>query len=450
MTRWLDRLLLVAIAVATWHKIHWSIGGDVTLDDLATTAFLGLFTLDRVQRRSFSLPRVAVVLLGFLCALEAVHLAGFFALQSDVAVGQYAKGMIKFALHFALLICGVTHLVRRGERLLERSLFALVGGIGLNCVYGVAQLLAQVGAGVNLDKALIGPLTFGQGSQGGINVFGQVTAANGVGALATSGVYRVNALALDPNHLGIMLVVPLMIVLPFALREGLRGRRGLTLWGLLAFFLVLQVLALSRSGFLGDAVGAVVLAWPLRRQLLRPRFVVPVVATLGIGVLTVTTSAYARQIFEARFTLSDRSAQQHFQFFDLVRPVINDHPLFGLGLNTFSVYYEFLTGKTNWGPHSYFISVLDETGIFGLLVICALLAWVFLRLETLRRAARVLRTRSSEGRNDATLLATGLGAAIAGTIAANIFYLTMIFPYFYALMLVTVAASAIAVNRARA
>ncbi|HST15472.1 MAG TPA: glycosyltransferase, partial [Gaiellaceae bacterium] len=30
--------------------------------------------------------------------------------------------------------------------------------------------------------------------------------------------------------------------------------------------------------------------------------------------------------------------------------VLHTDPLFGLGLNTFSVYYEFVTGKTNWGP----------------------------------------------------------------------------------------------------
>ena len=33
-----------------------------------------------------------------------------------------------------------------------------------------------------------------------------------------------------------------------------------------------------------------------------------------------------------------------------VRPdVLHQHPLFGFGLNSFSVYFEFVTGRANWG-----------------------------------------------------------------------------------------------------
>src|SRR4029077_7711788 len=86
-------------------------------------------------------------------------------------------------------------------------------------------LVAKVGAGVNLDAKVVGPLTQGQGGVGGINVFGQATAVSN-GQYVSQGVFRVNALALDPNHLGIMLDVPILLLLPFALRLGIRSRRG--------------------------------------------------------------------------------------------------------------------------------------------------------------------------------------------------------------------------------
>ena len=54
---------------------------------------------------------------------------------------------------------------------------------------------------------VVGPLTQGQGGVGGINVFGQATGVQG-GSYVSLGVFRVNALALDPNHLGIMLIRP--------------------------------------------------------------------------------------------------------------------------------------------------------------------------------------------------------------------------------------------------
>ena len=299
-----------------------------------------------------------------MAALIVVYLAGYFALENSQQLSQYSKGMTKFVLHFAFLVAGTQHVIDRGERLLRRTVGAFVVGLAINCAYGVAQLVAQVGGGINLDKAVIGPLTFGQGSLGGINVYGQATAVQS-GSYVSLGVYRVNALALDPNHLGIMLCVPILLLIPFSLRAGLRSRRGLVLAGLLGFFLLVDVLTLSRSGFLGLACGLAILAWPLRRQLLVPRLVVPVAAALGAIGLVLASSPYVRQVVRSRVTVSDNSAKVHFQFFDLVQPVLDAHPVFGLGLNTFSVYYEFLTGKTNWGPHSFYIALLDETGLVG-------------------------------------------------------------------------------------
>ena len=45
--------------------------------------------------------------------------------------------------------------------------------------------------------------------------------------------------------------------------------------------------------------------------------------------------------------------------------------------------------------------------------------------------------------------AIGLAAGLAATLIANVFYLTMQFYYFYGLVLIIVAASALAVERVR-
>jgi hypothetical protein len=446
---WLDRLLLATLVVTTWHKLHWAPGaGDVTLEDVLATGFVALFIVDRCLRRDARMHRVALGLLLAMAALEAVYLGGYFALENHEQLSQYAKGMTKFALHFGFLVCGTQHVIDRGERLLRRTIGAFVLGLAINCTYGIAELLAQVGGGVNLDKRLIGPLTFGQGSLGGINVYGQTTAVQ-QGSYVSLGVYRVNALALDPNHLGIMLCVPILLLVPFALRAGVRTRRGMTLAALLAFFAGVEVLTLSRSGFLGLACGLLVLAWPLRRQLLAPRVVAPVVAGLGVLALVAASSGYVRQVVRSRVTLSDNSAKVHFQFFDLVQPVIDAHPVFGLGLNTFSVYYQFLTGKTNWGPHSFYIALLDETGLVGAVVFGAFLLWVGVRLAVILRASRALERRGDAQAGDWRALAIGLSAGLTATLVANVFYLTMQFYYFYGFVLIVAAASALAVERVR-
>ena len=63
------------------------------------------------------------------------------------------------------------------------------------------QLLAAR-AGHNLDKTVLSPLT---GGASAINVYGSV---------GGSSVYRPNALTGDPNHLAVMLDVPLLVLLP--------------------------------------------------------------------------------------------------------------------------------------------------------------------------------------------------------------------------------------------
>ena len=37
-----------------------------------------------------------------------------------------------------------------------------------------------------------------------------------------------------------------------------------------------------------------------------------------------------------------------------------------MGYNTFAVFYQFLTGKTDFGPHSFWVATLVETGVVGL------------------------------------------------------------------------------------
>jgi O-antigen ligase len=261
------------------------------------------------------------------------------------------------------------------------------------------------------------------------------------GNFTTLGVFRVNALALDPNHLGIMLIVPIMILLPFSLRRGIRDRIGIALALLIAFCFGVEVLTLSRSGFLGVAVGLLVLAVPLWRKILSWKLVLPVVLAVAVLGVAYNESHYVHTVIKSRATLRDKSAEAHYQIFSLVPPVLDQHPLLGLGLNTFSVYYEFQTGRTDWGPHSFYVALIAETGLIGTTAFGLFLIWLLIRLVVLRRAARLLLRRGDPDEERAGPLADGLLAALLGTMAANVFYLTMQFYYFYALVLVVVAAA---------
>ena len=203
------------------------------------------------------MPRTTGILTASSSLFLVVYLLGFFNLETKQALDQYEKGMVKFVLHFVFLACAVTLLARRGERFYWRTLGWFAAGLLANAVYGVLQLLAAR-AGHNLDHTVLSPLTGGASS---INVYGSVNGAS---------VYRPNALTGDPNHLGIMLDVPLLVLTPVYLRlgKGHRLRRPLALT--LGFLLVVHIATLSRSGVLGLLVG-----------LARPRDPVPAVRVVA-------------------------------------------------------------------------------------------------------------------------------------------------------------------------
>ena len=90
-----------------------------------------------------------------------------------------------------------------------------------------------------------------------------------------------------------------------------------------------------------------------------------------------------------------------------------------------------MTGKSNWGPHSYYVALLVETGVVGSLLFALFLVWVFRRLHAARALGRALAAAGDPLAARVRPLAWGCTAALAGTLASNAFYLTMQFYYFY-------------------
>ncbi|HEU0304999.1 MAG TPA: hypothetical protein VFR32_10520, partial [Gaiellaceae bacterium] len=97
----------------------------------------------------------------------------------------------------------------------------------------------------------------------------------------------------------------------------------------------------------------------------------------------------------------------------------------------FSVYYEQVTGKTNWGPHSFYVALLVETGLVGAALFGVFVWYLFARLGAARRVGHALAVQQDVAAARVIPLAWGMTAALAGTLAANLFYLTMSFYYVY-------------------
>ena len=417
-------LFLATMFCITFEKVHWNVAGNVSLADVLTILFLVAFVLSGNVARP---PRTVAIVLAFFCVFLLVYLVGFYNLQTHQALDQFGKGMVKFVLHFLFLAAGIAYLARRRASFYWRTLGVFTAGMVANAVYGVLQLGAAV-AGHNLDSLVLSPLTGGASS---INIYGAVNGQS---------VYRPNALTGDPNHLGVMLDVPLLALTPVYLRLERGHRLKWTLALVLAFLLAVDVVTLSRSGWLGLVVGVLVLLVPYRRLLVSRALVAPLagVAVVFLYVL-YTHRHFVSTVVRSRFQTGGGSESAHLAVYSFVPQIVHTHPLLGLGLNTFSVYYQFVTGKSNWGPHSFYVALIVETGLVGALVFGAFLLYAFWRLGAARELGRVLAAARVPVANRVRPLAWGLTAALAGTMAANLFYLTMQFYYFYAFAILALA-----------
>src|SRR5205807_4036744 len=153
--------------------------GKIALTEVIAILFVVAYLLRRLGGRDRSLPRTAVIVLGFFAAFLLVYLIGFYNLETSQALTQFGKGMGKFVLHFAFLVAAVDYLAHSSERVYWRLLAWFSLGVAANAAYGVLQLGAAP-PGHNLAPILVRPLT------------GHSTQINIYGAVAGSNVYRVD------------------------------------------------------------------------------------------------------------------------------------------------------------------------------------------------------------------------------------------------------------------
>jgi O-antigen ligase len=431
-----DGLFFATVATVTFEKIHWSFGSDLSLSDVLTVLFLVAFALGRIERLDGRFTRSAAVTFAFFLAFLAVYLLGFFNLETATSLTQWAKGMVKFSLHFLFVFAAVALVARRGERFYWWALTAFCGGMVFNALYGVLQLGVAQTTGANLDAAVLSPIT-GGASQ--INIYGAVEGAN---------VYRPNALTGDPNHLAIEILVPLLVLLPIYLRLERGHRLRIPLMVTLMLLFLIELATISRSGMLGLLCGLLVLVVPYRHLLLRARLLLPLAGVgLAVALFVAQRADFFQTVIKSRVDTSGKGTSTHFVVYEFIPQVLSQHPLFGLGLNNFAVYYEFVTGRDNFGPHSFYVALFVETGIVGALLFLAFLAYVFHRLAIGRSVGRALSAAGDGLAARVRPLEWGLTAALVGTMASNFFYLTMSFYYFFVFVMLAIVAPAVFARR---
>ncbi len=418
---------LATLFTVSFEKIQWELAGTIGLAGILAVLFVASFALERLGEWPRRIHRTVAIVLLFAAAFLVVYLAGFFNIESEQARPSSPRGSRGSRSPSASPPSG-SPTWRDGRCASTGSRSARSArGIALNGAYGVAQL-AFAETGRDLDQTLLGPLL---GDARSINFYGSVEGAD---------VYRPNALTNDPNHLGIVLLLPLLILTPLYLRLERGHPLRVPLMVLLPFLLLVELATLSRSGLLGLLVGLLVLLFPYGRRFVSAAVLVPLGAlVLALAVIVSRRVDFFETVVRSRLDTDTGSTATHFEVYELIRPALEGHLLFGLGLNTFSVYYEAVTGLTNWGPHSFYAALVIETGIVGAALFATFIWWLFKRLHAGHRLGKALAVMRDPLAARVRPLAWGLTAAVLGVMAANAFYLTMQQSYFYALAMLALA-----------
>ena len=371
---------------------------------------MGAFALELFLARDQRLGRPEAVVLATAAALSLVYAAGAWQLEST-DLTQFGKGFAKFAIHFGMLTAAVAYLRRRPPRFYGLTLTWFIGGFAVSALYASLQLVGAR-AGVNIDQVVLEPLT-------GLEAR-TLDYTLGGGPSVT----RVRGLTHDPNHLAIMLLIPVLVLLPLA--SQLERRRRMLCAVLLAFFLVVIAATLSRSAVVGLAVGLAVLAVAFRRALLSRELAVGLGAAAVVVVAAVAADpGLSERVADARVDVHGPAGERYVRMYEAILDTIRSDPLVGRGLNNFAEVALAVAGKRDYGPHSFYVQQFVETGVVGATMFTLFLIYVW---------GRVLRRRRSNRH-----LAWGLAAALAATMAANVFYLTMTFAYFYVFLALTLA-----------
>lgn len=319
------------------------VGNDIALALVVLAGFTAV-----VQARAVTMDRVLLAALVFAAvggasAVAAVPRFGMPRTSLIVALAYLARWLFYTMIYAVVINCGKASDVPRLWRAIESMslVFAAFGVVQAALLPGFAQLVQPDG---HWDL------------QG----------------------HRLVSTVLDPNIAGAMLLIPLLVELAM-IASGARVSR----WKPLLLTLAVAV-TISRSALLALFVGGLVVlaARGLSRRLLR--------FTAGILILTVPTLPLLIS-FAARYGKFDPngSAAARLVTWALALRAFADHPLIGIGFNTWS-FYQNRYGAIPDTPAAYstdggilFLAAL--TGIFGL---CAYLWMVSSLVARCRRIWR--------------------------------------------------------------
>jgi hypothetical protein len=400
----LRALLCMTIVASTFQKTFWYVGGfRVLLSDVLMSGFCLCYCTERLWRRT---PPPTSAGSGFVLAslpyLMAMLLSGLVNALLTLHVGLFSKGVITILMQICFQVTAIKLISETTDRKQIYYPLSFAAGAFTSACYAALQPYLIMTRGVDLDTALLERI-FGPVWHEGIAEFGSF--------------YRVSGLLADPNHLGYVLVTALAILTSLWCTHDIHERKVTRLALLmitLSLFLAL-IFTFSRSAFLAAGVMFVVF-WRLSglRSGLRSSLMPLVVSFLLMGgILFFYQREALADVFASKVDTDTEGMHTREDLYRRAPSMWADNLasiLCGVGPNNFSYAYEREFGETGWNPHNSWMTELVEGGLLGFIGYLGLVAYV-MRCSYLSIIS-----------GQRYQIGLAYFAALAGMLAAGLFY----------------------------
>ncbi|MEP6494703.1 MAG: O-antigen ligase family protein [bacterium] len=370
----------------------WAAAGravPLLVSDIAAVGLLGIGLVAAVHRRSLRLDTVALIglafaTLGVVSALASVSQFGLTFRELGMALAQLARWL----LYFGVYVVAINNIHERDVhavwQALERCVlaFALFGIAQAAFLPGFAQLVYPESR-PNVDWDMQG--------------------------------HRLVSTLLDPNYAGALILIALLVEVAL-----LASGKKVAIWKPILLFAAIIITA-SRGSLLALIVGlgVIVLTRGRSKKLLWIMGVLVVGTALALPKLLQFGAAFNK------LRLDDPSALARLVSWAHAWTVFRDHPLIGIGFNTWSV----VQGRYGWQQAAgavfgidgglIFIAVL--TGIAGVTLYCVMIGAAVLRARSVWRNP----LQSAEHRG----LAVGAAAVSVALVVHSLFTNSLLLPF---------------------
>jgi len=181
----------------------------------------------------------------------------------------------------------------------------------------------------------------------------------------------------------------LLLVWPVMLAQFYSLRRGWHVFLILYIFFITFTafgLTLSRGGWLAGMIPFLGIPFVLSRKRImvswRPIVLVVLYFLSAIPFVLKYRGKFFQPIIDRfnQIRWDDYSVVGRFEFWDIAVKVFKEHPIFGIGFNTFGYYYVHYQTDPQYytkDPHSLYLRFLVEGGIVGVIFVLSFLAVIF-------------------------------------------------------------------------